>query len=91
MNKLGYISQLRKLIEDCDNVGERYKSGKITVEEAMKELAQLEIDAYELDEHAEPDGDYTYTVATKMGEIFELEKNKKNEQKKKAAFKKDNG
>lgn len=70
---IDFQTRLRKLIRDCNAVVDDYKGGRITEQHAFKQLAELEQKAFDEDKNAEPDGDYTYTVAMAMDEITSLE------------------
>jgi hypothetical protein len=56
-------------ILESNKVINRFKSGKLTKEQAFNELEKIEDKAYEIYPDAEPDGDITYMVATACEEI----------------------
>jgi hypothetical protein len=68
-----FQTRLRKLIKNCEEIVDQYKSKKVSAEEACDKLGKLEEQAYKEDQYAEPDGDYTYTVAMAIDEIYKLE------------------
>jgi len=65
---------LRDQIAKSDHIVEQFKQGTLTIKQAYKELELLEKKAYDEDKDAEPDGDYTYTVAVAMEEIENFDK-----------------